>query len=447
MTNEKQKIGQKITDAVRKGKWAKALEGYEQLIKLSPRELTLSIRKAECLEKLGRTDDALNELRRVSQEYMKRGFTVQAISIAKRVLTLDPGDTVANQTIVELQQEKVARAPMRGITPTPDKLPESTARRVITTEPSSSARSDAAPPQQGSSASPNVDIELDVEGLLEGGVDIDRPPERTPFFDDLRPDEMATVLKLCAPRRVSAGQWICRENDVGDSICVIAHGQVEISCTGSEGPVTIGQLGPGEFFGEFGFFIDRKRHASVRALIETELLELSRDDIQKLIDEHARVGDVLQLFFIERVVDMLLARSRFFGLFTPTERGLIKSKLVREKVKDGDFMIREGERGDTMYLIQSGHVVVTTKKGDFQVELARLNPGEFFGEIGALTGQLRTASCRAKGDVEILALGKADLHPLLQRNRSAADVLRRIADEHGKGKADTLFEIDRWGMV
>ena len=53
--------------------------------------------------------------------------------------------------------------------------------------------------------------------------------------------------------------------------------------------VWIRNLREGDFFGEFGFFTDQKRHATVKAMTECEILEISRDELNEMIKTHPRI--------------------------------------------------------------------------------------------------------------------------------------------------------------
>src|SRR5205085_662238 len=77
----------------------------------------------------------------------------------------------------------------------------------------------------------------------------------------------------------------------------------------------------------------------------------------------------------------------------------------------GEAVIREGETGDRLYIIHSGTVVVT--KGRHR--LARLGPGDFFGEMALFDNEPRSATVTAAGPVEVLVLQRDRFHSLVQQ--------------------------------
>lgn len=73
---------------------------------------------------------------------------------------------------------------------------------------------------------------------------------------------------------------------------------------------------------------------------------------------------------------------------------------------DGEVIVRQGEVGNCMYVIQQGQVEVLLKKGNADVCVAVLGEGDFFGEMALFDQEVRSATVRARGEVRILTLEK-----------------------------------------
>ena len=103
-----------------------------------------------------------------------------------------------------------------------------------------------------------------------------------------------------------------------------------------------------------------------------------------------------------------------------------------EKVSysDGDTIVAEGDDANRFYVIAQGEVAVTrrTSEGE-QIELATLGPSQFFGEIGILAETRRTATVRAIGDVELLALSWKEFQQTLERSDQTERDFSEIAQE------------------
>jgi CRP-like cAMP-binding protein len=75
-------------------------------------------------------------------------------------------------------------------------------------------------------------------------------------------------------------------------------------------------------------------------------------------------------------------------------------------LQDGEVIVRQGEVGNCMYVIQQGQVEILLKKGDADVCVAVLGEGDFFGEMALFDQEVRSATVRARGEVRILTLEK-----------------------------------------
>jgi hypothetical protein len=103
------------------------------------------------------------------------------------------------------------------------------------------------------------------------------------------------------------------------------------------------------------------------------------------------------------------------------------------RVPAGQVVVREGDPGDTLYLIVQGTLRVSTRGQDGEdVALAALGAGDFFGEVALLTGRPRTATVSALTETELLALDRSTVdrlrakHPQIEA--SLAEFHRRRAE-------------------
>ncbi len=74
--------------------------------------------------------------------------------------------------------------------------------------------------------------------------------------------------------------------------------------------------------------------------------------------------------------------------------------------RNGEIILREGEVGDCIYVIQSGRVEVLHERNGKAVQLVVLGEGDTFGEIALLERGTRSATVRALGQVRVLTLDK-----------------------------------------
>jgi CRP/FNR family cyclic AMP-dependent transcriptional regulator len=87
---------------------------------------------------------------------------------------------------------------------------------------------------------------------------------------------------------------------------------------------------------------------------------------------------------------------------------------------DGDTIIRQGETGDCMYVLQSGEVEVVKELDGKEHPLAVRRQGDFFGEMALFGREVRMATVRARGPVRVLTIDKKNLLRRIQEDPSLA---------------------------
>jgi signal transduction histidine kinase len=113
-----------------------------------------------------------------------------------------------------------------------------------------------------------------------------------------------------------------------------------------------------------------------------------------------------------RVTESLRAAPLFAAL---SEKDLerLGETVERQQLAPGDLLLREGDRGDAMFVVVSGELEVTKHAEGVELPLARVGPGAIQGEIAAIGGHERAASVRAVTDVEVLRIPREGLLYLL----------------------------------
>ena len=105
---------------------------------------------------------------------------------------------------------------------------------------------------------------------------------------------------------------------------------------------------------------------------------------------------------------------------------------------DGEVIIKQGDAGNCMYVIQSGEVEVISDNNGKEVRLAIRKEGDFFGEMALFSKELRSATIRALGDTRILTVDRKNLLKSIQKDPSLAF---RIIDTLSKRIRDLSEEI------
>jgi len=88
--------------------------------------------------------------------------------------------------------------------------------------------------------------------------------------------------------------------------------------------------------------------------------------------------------------------------------------------KDGEIVIKQGDIGDCLYVIQEGKVVVLDETEGNEIKLAELEGSEFFGEMGLFEKDVRSCTVKALGEAMILTIDKKNFFKTIQKDPSLA---------------------------
>lgn len=121
------------------------------------------------------------------------------------------------------------------------------------------------------------------------------------LFRDLEPELRARLAAALRPRMVKPGETIMREGEAGDSIFIVELGAIEVAVAVAErGPRTMARLGTGDFFGEMSLLTGDPRSATLTAMCEGKVWELSRDAFEPILREQPMIADRLSRIMAKR---------------------------------------------------------------------------------------------------------------------------------------------------
>jgi CRP/FNR family transcriptional regulator len=117
----------------------------------------------------------------------------------------------------------------------------------------------------------------------------------------------------------------------------------------------------------------------------------------------------------------LLARTEVFGDLERRELQAVAQVAVPRSWERGHIIFREGDSGDTCYLLRSGAVMLTREHQDGRmVALAELRTGALFGELAMFRGETRSATAEALEPTSAVALLARDVQRLIRRHPDIA---------------------------
>ncbi|MFC1856186.1 cyclic nucleotide-binding domain-containing protein [Thermodesulfobacteriota bacterium] len=381
-----------------KGNYAKALTEYQKIVEKAPENIRNRKKLADIYFKLQKSDKAIEEYTWVAEKYATEGFLIKAIAVNKIIIRLDPDNQVVKETLASLYTS-------RGI---------------------------------------NIGPQAPQAAASGNGGDTKEDMPTIPLFSNLSHAAFCKVVDKLIDKEFKKGDVLCREGENGDSIFIISEGEVLITRKDSSGKVvTLAQLSDGDFFGEFAFFSKSSRLATVVANQDTNVFEMTNSDIDGVIEEFPSVKEVLFDFYKERVIANLMAISPVFSPLSKEEKEEVIERFKLKNYKIGEAVIKEGDAGDSIFLIKSGRVMISTTKDGKTINLAKLNAGDFFGEIALVTGKPRTATVTAETQAEILELKKVDFDDMLVKHSEINGILQDYLKERAKKTISTVMNFEK----
>ena len=171
--------------------------------------------------------------------------------------------------------------------------------------------------------------------------------------------------------------------------------------------------------------------ARARAISEAALIVLDDEtlDLMVTFDQVAEGETAVRVS--RSIFSLANLRHGVFASLPPARSAELLARFERIEARRGDVLIREGEKGDYYYVIESGRCRVERIVGGVRVALAELKSGDAFGEEALASDARRNATVSLATDGRLLRLGKAEFkellgEPLLQ-GVTFAEGLKRIA--------------------
>lgn len=120
--------------------------------------------------------------------------------------------------------------------------------------------------------------------------------------------------------------------------------------------------------------------------------------------------------------------------FASMNMGLLEKILDRVSLYQydkGEKVCRQGDTGNSFYVVYSGVLDVSVKKGLFSLskQVASLNPGDFFGEMSLLSRAPRNATVSCASEAKLFVLLADNFDQVLNENPAFAQEIKRLAAE------------------
>uniref|UniRef100_A0A672QPF3 cGMP-dependent protein kinase n=1 Tax=Sinocyclocheilus grahami TaxID=75366 RepID=A0A672QPF3_SINGR len=240
------------------------------------------------------------------------------------------------------------------------------------------------------------------------------------FLKKLAPQHTREMVDCMYEKIYAAEQLVIQEGEPGNYLYVLAEGLLEVIQNGK----LLGQMRPGTAFGELAILYNCKRTATVKAVTQSHIWALDRQTFQTIMMRSTQARHEEYFSFL-RSVSLLKD--------LPEEKlAKIIDCLEVEYFDKGEYIIREGEEGNTFFIIAKGEVLVTQTTEGFSEpqEIKTLVVGDYFGEKALISEDVRSANIIAKeNDTQCLVVDRDNFNQMVGTYEELQAYLREYVEQ------------------
>uniref|UniRef100_A0AAY5F367 Cyclic nucleotide-binding domain-containing protein n=1 Tax=Electrophorus electricus TaxID=8005 RepID=A0AAY5F367_ELEEL len=186
-------------------------------------------------------------------------------------------------------------------------------------------------------------------------------------------------------------------SDIFDAMFPVTHIAGETVYVNGEWVTSIGEGGS---FGELALIYGTPRAATVKAKSDLKLWGIDRDSYRRIL-----MGSTLRK---RKMYEEFLSKVSILESLEKWERLTVADALEPVQFEDGEKIVVQGEPGDDFFIITEGTASVLQRRSDNEeyVEVGRLGPSDYFGEIALLLNRPRAATVVARGPLKCVKLDR-----------------------------------------
>ncbi|KFZ60291.1 cGMP-dependent protein kinase 2 [Podiceps cristatus] len=249
------------------------------------------------------------------------------------------------------------------------------------------------------------------------------------FLKRLEPHQIRDMVECMYERTFQQGSYVIRQGEPGNHIFVLKEGSLEVFQQNK----LLSSIPVWTAFGELAILYNCTRTASVKAITKVKTWALDREVFQNIMRVTAQTRQAQYRNFL-RSVSLL--------------KNLPEDKLTKitDCLEVGDYVIREGEEGNTFFIIAKGKVIVTQSTADhLQPQMIKnLHKGDYFGEKALISDDVRSANVIAdEYNVECLVIDRETFNQTVGTYEElqsyledyVANLARADEKRHAKGRS------------
>lgn len=261
-------------------------------------------------------------------------------------------------------------------------------------------------------------------GHLKGGTNENLKMIRNSLslFRELSEPQFREMISESTVHENLAGKVVFKRNDFGDTFFSIVSGSVKVELPNG----SYVEIPSDNFFGEMGLLSGRRRSATIQMGDGGILLEVPRKQMLKLISSVESVKRPLDESFMVRALQSDIFPNASFGSLKK-----LVSKASLRPYKKGDVLFKEGDEGESLFVIRKGSVKISRLVNGVDITQTYLSVGNYVGEMSILGQEARSrcATVTAAVGCEMIVIGKNEFLEFLEENPETSEMVSKVAEQ------------------
>jgi CRP-like cAMP-binding protein len=419
---EARQLRDKATEALNKGRFARAAELFEEYCQLDPKDFQTRVRLGDVWVKAGNNARAVVSYQAAAEGFAREGVLPRAIAVSKIVLELDPSHQGVQRMLADLYARRSSGKPGGARV---DAVPRPTEPLKV-------------PEAPETTQDPDTEVSgHSIPGFLPTSYSY--PPKASP---------PPPVAKAVAPTTAAAAQGRAPTTmDIQVEVVDLEESssesdmdvEVELDLSGAEQSSGSAERAPPPSAAQSVPPGMRPRRASEPVQLPAPEIEIEGESLLHAVELAARSAAVEPEGEEEPTVIVgeelpapmpspgALPEIPLFSDLPPDAFIALFERCPLRRFPEGARIIEQGSQGDAFYVICQGSVRIVRQTGEESRELAVLREGAFFGEMALLSGAPRTASVvGAAEETQVLEISAPVLAELSRGFPQVARALRRF---------------------
>ena len=391
-----------VTALIAKKNYTRAIEVLREQLQTKKNDPRVRMQLGDVLIMAGKGVQAIPILMGLADEYARDGFAAKAISVFKKIQKIDPSRRDVEAKLASLIQEKQTQA---NVSAPPARGGFEIGIEEIGFE----------PPASGPISAPALEIGMQAEpadeALVEAGPEAAAvaEPELVPSSEVLQFEEEPLDISVEEPSAEPEILSLEPEPEPQPASPVVDRDFIEEE----------GGLEPLDETPEAEPMSDGAFGDELMSLVDEAFKDFPTEPDGSLALPHQE----------EPPGGNQIVVSPLFKDFSVDEMVAVIQGLKLLSFERGDVILREGQPGNSMYMLTAGSVRAFVRKDGKQVKVGDLEEGAFFGEISLLTGKPRSATVAALSHCELLELDRITLDSIAASHPHVTDVLKEFAQQ------------------